>query len=290
MTRNDEDGKPGLGRFGVFGRVVSPGEAQEIESLGYGAIWVGNSPSTDLRWAEPMLEATTTLHVASGIVNIWTGAAEEVAESFHRIDAKYPGRFLLGIGVGHPEANKTYSKPLDALNRYLDTLDRHGVPQYRRAIAAIGPRLLKLAADRSAGPHPYLTTPQHTADARAIIGAEALLAPEHKVVRTADTGLARAIGRETLELYLQLKNATTNFARLGFTTDDIAIPGSDRLVDAFVAHGTAADIAAAVTKHLDAGADHVPIQVLGPPDGLIPALTDLAEPLGLKAGVPQWIS
>src|ERR1700724_786018 len=115
--------KPNLGRFGSFGRGVTPAQAKDIEALDYGSVWVGGSPPAELAWVEPILEATTTLQVATGIVNIWSDAAKPVAESFHRIDKAYPGRFLLGIGVGHPEAHQQYVKPIDALNAYLDTLD-----------------------------------------------------------------------------------------------------------------------------------------------------------------------
>ncbi|HTI74785.1 MAG TPA: LLM class flavin-dependent oxidoreductase, partial [Mycobacterium sp.] len=114
--------KPDLGRFGSFGRGVTPEQAKDIEALGYGAVWVGGSPPAELEWVEPILEKTTTLQVATGIVNIWTADAGPVAESFHRIDKAYPGRFLLGIGVGHPEAGHEYRKPIDALKEYLDKL------------------------------------------------------------------------------------------------------------------------------------------------------------------------
>src|SRR3954452_23028267 len=174
-----------------------------------------------------MLGATTTLKVASGIVNIWTADAGLVAEAFHRIESDYPDRFLLGIGVGHREANQSYRKPIDALNDYLDKLDEYGVPKSRRVLAAIGPQMLKLSARRSAGAHPYLTTPEHTAQARELIGRSAFLAPEHKVVLNADAEEAR---RRYLEPYLNLTNTVTNFKRLGFSDDDVAKPGSDPLV------------------------------------------------------------
>ena len=207
---------------------------------------------------EPILEQTTTLQVATGIVNIWTAAAGPVAESFHRIDKAYPGRFLLGIGVGHPEARHEYRKPYDALTEYLDKLDEYGVPKNRRVVAALGPQVVKLSARRSAGAHPYLTTPEHTAQARELMGPEAFLAPEHKVVLTTDAEKARAVGRKALDIYLNLTNYLNNWKRLGFTDEDVARPGSDRLVDAVVAYGTTDAIAARLREHLDAGADHVP--------------------------------
>src|ERR1700741_992021 len=265
---DDAASKPNLGRFGSFGRGVTPQQAKEIESLGYGAVWVGGSPAAGLAWVEPILEATSKLQVATGIVNIWKAPPHPVAESFHRIDKAYPGRFLLGIGVGHPEAVSEYRKPYDALVEYLDKLDEYGVPKQRRVVAALGPKVLKLSAQRSAGAHPYLTTPEHTAQARELIGPSAFLAPEHKVVLTTDAEMARAIGRKALDIYLGLTNYVSNWKRLGFTDADVARPGSDKLVDAFVAYGTTEGIARRLTQHIDAGANHVAIQVLGGPERL----------------------
>ena len=277
----DADQTPNLGRFGSFGRGVTPEQAKDIEALGYGAVWVGGSPPAELDWVEPILEKTTTLKVATGIVNIWTAAPGPVAESFHRIDNAYPGRFLLGIGVGHPELHTEFRKPIDLVNDYLDKLDEYGVPKNGRVVAALGPRMLKLSAQRSAGAHPYLTTPEHTAQARELIGPSAFLAPEHKVVVTTDAEKARALGRKALDIYLNLTNYVSNWKRLGFTDDDVRRPPSDTLVDAVVAYGTPSDIAKRLSEHIDAGANHVPIQVLGSQDRLIPALTELAGPLGL---------
>jgi probable F420-dependent oxidoreductase len=276
--------KPDLGRFGVwtFG-APKPEQAAEIEKLGYGAVWVGGSPAGDLNYVDPILEATETLQVATGIINVWTADAAEVAEAYHRVEAAYPGRFLLGIGIGHPEHTEEYRKPYDVLVEYLDALDAAKVPTSRMVVAALGPKVLKLSATRSAGAHPYLTTPEHTAQAHALIGNTVYLAPEHKVVLTTDAEEARAIGRETVDFYLNLSNYLNNWKRLGFTDGDIAKPGSDKLIDAVVAHGTPETIAARLNEHLDAGADHVSIQVLGGPDKLIGTLAALAGPLGLKA-------
>lgn len=272
---------PNLGRFGSFGRGVTPQQATEIEALGYGAVWVGGSPPAALSWVEPILQATTTLCVATGIVNIWSAPAQRVAESFHRIEAAYPGRFLLGIGVGHAEMISEYRKPYNALVEYLDRLDDYGVPANRRVVAALGPRVLGLSARRSAGAHPYLTTPEHTARARELIGPSAFLAPEHKLVLTTDSARARTVGRQALDMYFNLANYRNNWKRLGFTDDEVSRPGSDRLVDAVVAYGTPDAIAARLNEHLLAGADHVPIQVLTEDDNLVSALTELAKPLRL---------
>jgi probable F420-dependent oxidoreductase len=277
------DLKPNLGRFGVwtFG-AVTPEQAKEIEKLGYGAVWVGGSPSGDLSFAEPILEATESLQLATGIVNVWTAPADQVAESYHRIEKAHPGRFLLGIGIGHPEHTEEYRKPYDVLVEYLDALDTANVPTSRRVVAALGPAVLKLSAKRSAGAHPYLTTPEHTAQAHQLIGPSVYLAPEHKVVLARDAAHAREIGRQAVDFYLGLSNYVNNWKRLGFTDADVEKPGSDKLIDAVVAHGTPDDIAKRLQEHIDAGADHVCIQVLGGADALIPTLAELAGPLGLS--------
>ena len=271
-----------LGRFGFFGLGASPEQAREIERLGYGTIWVGGSPPAELSFVEPLLDSTTTLKVATGIVNIWTAAAKPVAESFHRINAAHPGRFVLGVGVGHPEAQAQYRKPYEALVSYLDELDEYGVPADQRVLAALGPRVLRLSAERTAGAHPANATPEHTAQARAIIGPNALLAPVHNVVPTTDPEEARAIGRTGLDRYFSLTNYVSNWKRLGFTDADVTRPGSDKLIDALVAYGTPDDIAKRLGEHLSAGADHVAILVHGGPEKVLPTLSELAGLLGLS--------
>ena len=256
--------KPDLGRFGVWlaTRSITPELAARIESLGYGAAWIGGSPDAELSWVDPALAQTTSLQLATGIVNIWAAPAPAVAESFKRIESGHPGRFLLGIGVGHAEHTQEYVKPYDALVSYLDQLDAALVPTSRRVVAALGPRVLRLAAQRSAGAHPYLTTPEHSAKARELLGGAVYLAPEHKVVLSTDAEQARQIGRQTVEHYLGLSNYVSNWLRLGFSEADVRKPGSDRLIDAVVAYGTPEAIAGRLREHLDAGADHVAIQVL----------------------------
>lgn len=277
---------PDLGRFGVWRHAygLTPEFVQTLESYGYGTFWLGGSPPADLKIPEQVLDASSTLVVATGITNIWTAPAVEVAESFHRLEAKHPGRFLLGIGVGHPEASKdVYRKPYEAVVEYLDVLDEAGVPASRRVLAALGPKMLKLAADRSAGAHPYLTTPEHTREAREILGPDALLAPEHKFVINTDPAAAREIGRPPVaKPYLGLRNYVSNLKRLGFTDEDIADGGSDAVIDALVAHGDPDAIAARLREHLDAGADHVAAQSLPMTGDALPPLGELATALGLR--------
>jgi probable F420-dependent oxidoreductase len=283
MTSSDIT-TPDLGRFGFFGLGATPEEAQEIERLGYGTIWIGGSPPAELSFVEPLLDATTTLKVGTGIVNIWTAAAKPVAESFHRINATYPGRFVLGIGAGHPEVQGQSGKPYQALVSYLDELDEYGVPANQRVLAALGPRVLKLAAERAAGAHPANATPEHAAQARAIIGPNALLAPVHNVVLSADAEEARAIARKGLDHYFSLTNYVSSWKRLGFTDADVTRPGSDRFIDAVVAHGTPDQVAARLGEYHQAGANHVAILVSGVYDNAmaLPVLAELAGPLGLS--------
>ncbi|MGV9820286.1 LLM class F420-dependent oxidoreductase [Nocardia xishanensis] len=255
----------GLGRFGVWRGYlgVTPEEARELEQLGYGAVWLGGSPPAELPVVESLLAATDSLTVATSIVNIWSASAKIVADSFHRLEERFPGRFLLGIGAGHPEFNGPYRKPYDALVEYLDELDEAGVPKQRRALAALGPRVLELARDRTAGALPYLVTPEHTRRARAVLGADALLATEQKLVIDEDPERAREVGRTIVPMYLGLGNYVANLRRLGFDDADVTAPGSDRLVDQLAVHGSAEQVAEQLRAHLDAGADQVALQALG---------------------------
>ncbi len=208
-----------LGDVGVWARGdrTSPQLVAELERLGYGALWIGGSPPADLAVPEKLLDATDEIVVATGIVNIWNSPADEVAQSYHRIAERFPGRFLLGIGVGHPEATQDrYRRPYEALVEYLDALDAAGVPQGDLALAALGPKVLQLSAQRTAGAHPYLTTPEHTRSARELLGAGPLVAPEQHVILDTDVERARALARGALANYLRMSNYRNNWARLGF--------------------------------------------------------------------------
>lgn len=273
-----------LGRLGVWihQSKASPTLARELEQLGFGTIWVGGSPEGNLAVVESLLRATERAAVATGIVNIWTAPARTVAASHLRVTGSFPRRLLLGIGVGHPERVSDYRRPYTALVEYLDILDAEGVPIDERILAALGPKVLRLAADRSVGAHPYLTTPEHTRQARALLGPQAVIAPEHKVVLDADAGRARALARPVIEPYLGLRNYVANLRRLHWSEDDLADGGSDALIDALVAHGSAEQVAGQLTRHLDAGADHVAIQLLTEPDtDPAPGYRDLARALKL---------
>ena len=253
-----------LGQIGIWRRHqegVDP--AAEIEALGFGALWLGGSPS--LAQARPFLERTTTITVATGILNVWRHEPADVAAQHAELRNEFGERFLLGVGIGHPESTSAYTKPLTKMREFLDGLDagEPPVPRDERVVAALGPKMLKLAAERSLGPHPYFTTVEHTRFAREVAGPDALVAPEVAVVVEPDLQAGRAAARAYAASYLRLSNYVSNLLRFGFTEADIADGGSDRLIDSVIPHGSAEQVAEAVGAHLDAGADHVCLQPVG---------------------------
>jgi probable F420-dependent oxidoreductase len=259
--------------------------AAELESLGYGALWSsgGFDPGLSPLFGQ-LLAATTRIAAASGIVSMWTGAPADVGAAVADLESKFPERFLLGIGASHAPLVSDYSRPYSRMVAYLDALDALDtpVPVGRRALAALGPRMLELAALRSAGAHPYFVPVEHTARARSTLGPAPLLAPEVAVVLETDASAARALAREYASLYLALPNYTQNLRTFGFGDEDIDGGGSDRLIDAVIPWGDAATIAARIREHHDAGADHVCVQVIAPAgrDGFpLAEYRELAGPL-----------
>jgi probable F420-dependent oxidoreductase len=239
----------------------------ELEELGFGAVWIGGSVG-QFAPAAALLAATTRLVVATGVIEVWANPAQTVAVEHDRLAAAYPGRFLLGLGPGHAPAvearGQRYERPLAKLSSYLDELDsaRPPVPAGERVLAALGPRALALAGQRSAGAHPYNVTVEHTAIARAALGPGPLLAPEQKVYFSDDPADAREVARQKIARTLELPNYSNNLRRLGLDEQDFAGGGSDRLLDGLVAWGSPDKVAGRVRAHLDAGADHVCVQVL----------------------------
>jgi probable F420-dependent oxidoreductase len=276
-----------LGKVGIwttyrpFG-VERAGEAAKVaEALGYGTWWVGGSPHVpDIR---PVLEATTTLVAATGILNVWTSEPADTAAADAALRAGFPTRFMLGIGIGHPEATSDYRRPLTTMRGFLDGLDASPAPPPAdgRCLAALGPKMLDLAGERTAGTHTYFVPVEHTRFARERLGPGKLVAPELACVVGNDPVRAKAVARDYAQLYLSRRNYTQNLLDFGFSERDIADGGSDRLIDALIPQGSAERIAEVVRAHLDAGADHVCLQPLGEPGiprrswgGLAKALAD----------------
>lgn len=240
--------------------------AVAAERAGYGSLWVGGSPAADLALVEEAVAATERIVVATGIVNIWTADAREVAASWHRIEAAHPGRFILGIGAGHPERNAQAAKPYTGLVDYLDVLEAEGVPAERLMLAALGDRVLRLSAERTLGAHPYFVPPSHARRARDVMGPSALLIPEQRVLLETDPATAREVLRPGMGYYFDLTNYRTNLLRLGMDEASIAA-WDDEAVDALAAWGDAAAVRERFDEQLAAGADHVVAQFIVPEGG-----------------------
>lgn len=249
-----------LGEIGVW-RLRQHGiqGVEEIEQLGYGTLWLGASPST--HDARPYLEHTSAMTIATGILNVWQHEPHAVADGHKDLTTDFPGRFLLGVGIGHPEATSDYSRPLETMRAFFDGLV--GVPKDERIAAALGPKMLDLAKERSLGAHTYFVPPAHTKVARERLGADAVIATEVAVVVETDADTARGIAREYATGYLARRNYANNLKRLGYDDADLENGGSGRLIDEVIPHGSADAIAETVRRHLDAGANHVCLQPLG---------------------------
>ena len=252
--------------------------AAEVEELGYGAIWIPEAVGRDpFVMATLLLAGTSSIPFATGIANIYARDAMTMANAQRTVAEAFEGRFLLGLGVSHQHLveglrKHDYSRPLSYMRWYLERMHKavfmaHGPEELpEMVLAALGPKMLQLSATATAGAHPYFVPPEHTAVAREVMGPDAALYPEQMVVLDTDAASARALARRNMAIYLGLPNYTNNLLRLGFEQSDIdGGPGggpSDRLVDAIVVWGTAEQIRARVQEHLDAGADHVGVQVL----------------------------
>jgi len=281
---DDAIGKIGIWTFQLDHVSVAEGRdaMAELEDLGYGAVWIPEAVGRDpLVQAALLLEGGSTITLATGIASLWARDAMAMAAGQKTVDTAYPRRFLLGIGVSHQPMvervrGQEYVKPFSAMGAYLDAMDR--APYFalqpevagRRVLAALGPKMLGLARDRSAGAHPYFVPPEHTAFAREVLGDGPLLAPEQAVIIETDPERARALARAHMAIYLGLPNYANNVKRFGFTDDDLADGGSDKLVDAIVAWGDIDAVVARVRQHQDAGADHVCVQVLNDSPGSLP--------------------
>ncbi|MGH2681824.1 MAG: LLM class F420-dependent oxidoreductase [Actinomycetota bacterium] len=265
----------------------------EIEELGFPALWIpeGLGSKDALAHASLLLAGGRRIVVATGIASIWARDPVAMANGARALGEAYPGRFVLGLGVSHRTSVDrrgafTYGRPYSRMRGYLDAMDaarypvRNGPTEPPRVLAALGPRMLRLAADRAAGAHPYFVPVEHTSTAREELGPGPFLTPEQAVILETDPEVARNIAREYMGYYVKLENYARNLLRLGWTEEDISAP-SDRLVDAIVCWGDVEAIRTRVHEHLDAGADHVSVQPLTDDPTVIPVreLRELAPAL-----------
>jgi probable F420-dependent oxidoreductase len=241
--------------------------AAELESIGYAAAWLPDLGGDLFGPFSNLLDATTTMTIASGVCNVWHHPPAEVGEWWAGLPDDQRARVMLGIGISHgPLIGETYGRPLATMAEYLDGLDAAGVPEEHRCIAALGPKMLELARDRTAGSHPYLVPPEHTAYARSVLGDDKGLYVEQGVVLETDADAAREIARNAVAFYLTLPNYVNNWKRLGYTDDEIQ-GCSDRFVDEIFVWGDRDAIHERLAAHIAAGADHVCIQALTAPEG-----------------------
>lgn len=258
-----------FGSFGAWtsyrqiGKENAGAAAGAAEEAGLGTFWLGGSPR--LEETRPLLEGSEALVVGTSIVNIWGYDPADLVREYAALEADFPGRLCVGIGVGHPEATSDYKRPLTNLESFLDGIDAAAapIPADRRIIAALGPKMLAMSAQRSLGTIPYFSSVDHTRFAREAVSPDALVIPEVAFVLDEDVERARATARDYAKLYLGLSNYTNALLEHGFDRADIEDGGSDRLIDHVIPHGTAAEVAAAVRAHVEAGADHVALQALG---------------------------
>lgn len=277
-----------LGQLGIWSgelrflrdRALAHDAAAELNELGFRTLWIPGGTGTGLPLLEVaagLLDVTRDATIATGILSIWVQGPQSTARQQLELRSRYPGRFLLGLGTSHPElvdeaTRARLAKPRTAMIDFLDAIDAATAHDLsgERVIAALRPRMLELARERTLGAHPYFVTPQHTRTAREVLGPDAILAPEQAVVLETDPERARDIARAHMKVYLGLPNYTGNLLAQGFAEHDLSDGGSDRLVDGVVAWGDEVAVTARVREHLDAGADHVALQVLSGRRGEVP--------------------
>jgi probable F420-dependent oxidoreductase len=263
-----------IGAWTSFRQIGEDGAAEAatvVEEAGYGTLWIGGSPR--LAEMRPLLEASEKLIVGTSVVNIWGYDPADLVAEYHALEADFPGRTCVGIGVGHPEATSDYKRPLTALNKFIDGIDAapEPIPTDRRIVAALGPKMLAMCVERSLGTIPYFSSVDHTRYAREQVGPDAEVIIELACVLDGDTDAARALARKYASVYLGLRNYTNALIAHGFEQSDIEDGGSDRLIDHVIPHGTPDEIAEVARAHRDAGANQVCLQVVGgrgvPADG-----------------------
>lgn len=289
-----------IGRIGIWAYqldLVPSKQAQEhvaeLDELGFGALWIPEAVGREAFTSSALLLAGGEhITIATGIASIWARDPMAMSAAHKTLTEAYPDRFLLGMGVSHQPMvsairGHDYTKPYSHMKSYLDAMDsalffaKGPDVEPRRVLATLGPKMLRLAAERGAGAHPYFVPPEHTAFARETMGPDPLLAVEQAVVFCTDPTKAREIARTHTSIYVGLPNYANNLKRFGMADEDFLDNGSDRLVDTIVAWGTMDDVVARVKAHHDAGADHVCIQVIAENGTEVPAAAwrDLADAL-----------
>jgi probable F420-dependent oxidoreductase len=258
-----------LGRIGVWSSGIRFGAdpidaARELEQLGFETLWIpGGVDDGVLATLDTLLAETGTLKFATGIINIWKHEPADLAAWWAGHSAAHQQRMLLGLGISHaPLIGEGWNRPLARMKQFLDGLEAAGMGSERLCLAALGPKMLELSARRTAGAHPYMVTPGHTATARQVLGPDALLAPEQGVVLESDPGKARAIARDFVTHYARLPNYANSWRREGFSDAQIESL-DDALIDGLIAWGDADAIGRRLEEHFAAGADHVCVQVIG---------------------------
>lgn len=262
---------PDLGKVGIWSMELRFGDPDqtnavvaELDELGFGAVWIpGGIDDAVLGDVSRFLSMTKNIVIATGIINLWKQEPKDIADWFKGLSDDHKSRVMLGIGISHgPLIGEEWNKPIPRTKAYLDELEAAGMAMDNTCLAALGPKMMALSGERTAGAHPYLTTPEHTAQSRKILGPGKLLAPEQGVIFESEPAKVRQVAEAALANYLQLPNYCNNWMRLGFSKEEDLEPVSDRFIDAIFAHGGTDAMAARVKAHHDAGADHVCVQVI----------------------------
>jgi len=262
---------PDLGKVGIWSMELRFGDpaqtnaaVAELDEMGFGAVWIpGGIDDAVLGDVARFLAGTKNIVIATGIINLWKHEPKDIADWFAGLSDDHKARVMLGIGISHgPIIGENWNRPIARTKAFLDELEAAGMAMDHTCLAALGPKMMALSGERTAGAHPYLTTPEHTAEARGILGPGKLLAPEQGVIFESDPAKVREVAEAALTNYRMLPNYRNNWIRLGLSEADDIEPVSDRLIDALFAHGGTDAMAARVKAHHDAGADHVCVQVI----------------------------
>lgn len=266
-------------------RLLRPETLTRLERVGYSGVWVAALNTDTFGVLEEALESTTRIAVGAGIANIWVLPVNQVAALYHRAEHRFPGRFMLGVGAGHAEhVGDAHRRPYSAVVEYVDALDQNDVPGKDLVLAALRGKMLRLSAERTAGAIPTWMPASHTRQAREVLGQGPFLAAAPAVVFEEEPARAREIARPVVQFYAGLVNYVNAWREFGFPELQVGAPVSDELIDAIVLHGNSAQIAAGLREHLDAGADHVALNLLGYNPERIGELTALAE----EPELHQW--